>query len=241
MTPARSTAPVDGASAGLLRWPTCRCGSVTGVVLANELLDNLPFRLFERVAGARGGGVGGAWTAAELVEVLLPAPDDVTARLDRLAPDAGRGDRVPCRRRRGSGCAGPWRVVGRGRVLVIDYATDTTASLAARPVRRVAADLPGPRTGRPAAGGPGLPGHHRARSRSTSSPPTPCRPAHARPTGWWPTASTSWWSRAGRVWEERAGVGDLAAMRARSPMSEAAALTDPDGLGAFTVLEWEIS
>ena len=41
-----------------------------------------------------------------------------------------------------------------------------------------------------------------------------------------------------RVWQERAHVGDLAAVRARSRVQEAAALTDPDGLGGFRVLEW---
>ena len=41
-----------------------------------------------------------------------------------------------------------------------------------------------------------------------------------------------------RVWAERSGVGDLAAMRARSRVAEAEALRDPDGLGAFVVLEW---
>jgi SAM-dependent MidA family methyltransferase len=41
-----------------------------------------------------------------------------------------------------------------------------------------------------------------------------------------------------RVWEERKHLGDLEAVRARSRINEAAALTDPTGLGAFTVLEW---
>jgi SAM-dependent MidA family methyltransferase len=41
-----------------------------------------------------------------------------------------------------------------------------------------------------------------------------------------------------RTWRERAHIGDLAAVRARSRVNEAAALTDPAGLGAFRVLEW---
>jgi SAM-dependent MidA family methyltransferase len=40
------------------------------------------------------------------------------------------------------------------------------------------------------------------------------------------------------TWTERAAVGDLAAVRARSRVSEADALLDPTGLGAFRVLEW---
>jgi SAM-dependent MidA family methyltransferase len=43
-----------------------------------------------------------------------------------------------------------------------------------------------------------------------------------------------------RVWQERAHLGDLAALRARSRVREAEALCDPDGLGGFRVLEWEI-
>jgi hypothetical protein len=39
-------------------------------------------------------------------------------------------------------------------------------------------------------------------------------------------------------WSERAHLGDLEAIRARSRITEADALTDPAGLGAFRVLEW---
>ena len=40
------------------------------------------------------------------------------------------------------------------------------------------------------------------------------------------------------VWHERAGVGDLAALEARSRLYEAEALCDPAGLGAFSVMTW---
>src|SRR5205823_2663918 len=39
-------------------------------------------------------------------------------------------------------------------------------------------------------------------------------------------------------WSERAHVGDLEAVRARSRVREAEALTDPAGLGRFSVVEW---
>jgi SAM-dependent MidA family methyltransferase len=42
------------------------------------------------------------------------------------------------------------------------------------------------------------------------------------------------------TWHERAALGDLAALRARSRVGEADALTDPAGLGAFRVLEWVV-
>jgi SAM-dependent MidA family methyltransferase len=43
-----------------------------------------------------------------------------------------------------------------------------------------------------------------------------------------------------RIWRERAHVADLAALAARSRLRESDALTDPDGLGAFTVAEWVV-
>ena len=43
-----------------------------------------------------------------------------------------------------------------------------------------------------------------------------------------------------RVWATEAAAPDLAALAARSRIREAEALTDPSGLGAFTVAEWVI-
>jgi len=43
------------------------------------------------------------------------------------------------------------------------------------------------------------------------------------------------------LWEANAAVGDLAALKARSRIREADALLDPDGLGGFTVAIWHDS
>jgi SAM-dependent MidA family methyltransferase len=40
------------------------------------------------------------------------------------------------------------------------------------------------------------------------------------------------------TWRERAAIGDLAALRARSRVHEAEALSDPEGLGGHRVLQW---
>ncbi|MEO7429505.1 MAG: SAM-dependent methyltransferase, partial [Acidimicrobiales bacterium] len=67
------------------------------VVLANELLDNLPFRLAERVAGGWAEvrvGVDGA----ALSEVLVPLERSEASWLDARAPDAIPGARVPMQR-----------------------------------------------------------------------------------------------------------------------------------------------
>lgn len=44
--------------------------------------------------------------------------------------------------------------------------------------------------------------------------------------------------KARKTWQERSHIGDLEAMFARSAVHEADALTDPDGLGGFVVMEW---
>ncbi len=44
-----------------------------------------------------------------------------------------------------------------------------------------------------------------------------------------------------RIWQERSAIGDLAAVRGRSRITEAHALLDPSGLGGFRVLEWSPS
>lgn len=44
-----------------------------------------------------------------------------------------------------------------------------------------------------------------------------------------------------RIWEASAGIGDLAALKARSRIREAEALMDPVGLGGFLVAEWLVA
>ena len=81
------------------------------------------------------------------------------------------------------------------------------------------------------------PGHHlRGRRRpARARAPAPTSGADPGRASSPPTASTSWSTRADAIWDERAHVGDLDALRARSRVAEAEALTDPDGLGGFRV------
>ena len=43
-----------------------------------------------------------------------------------------------------------------------------------------------------------------------------------------------------RLWQEGAAAGDLAAMGARSRITESEALLDETGLGGFAALEWTV-
>jgi SAM-dependent MidA family methyltransferase len=189
------------------------------VVLANELLDNLPVDLLEHVDG-RTCEVRVGLDGERLTEVLIPSELSIESGREPVQAAAAR-----------------WvhdaRALG-GRVVAIDYA-DTSASMAARPWTEWL------RTYR---------SHERGVDPLTDlgTQDITCDVAVdqlPRPTS--NTAQADWLRAHGidelveegrNVWEERAHIGDLEAMRARSRVSEAEALTDPEGLGAFRVLEW---
>ena len=127
--------------------------------------------------------------------------------------------------------------VGRGRVIVVDYARATTTEMALLPWRALAAHLPPPRARRR------LP--RRARASRTSPPTSPSTSSRSptssarRPSSSSASASTSSSRRGGRRGGRRRRAPTSAAMAMRSRVSEAEALLDPAGLGGFTVIEWE--
>lgn len=226
-THATGTGPVATALAELPAEP------VTGVLLANELLDNLGFLLLERSADwwleVRVGEHDGA-----LVEVAVPAAPDLAAEAERLAPGAPAGGRIPLQTAARDWVRAALSSLERGRLVIIDYA-DTTPSLAARPwtewVRTYRDHFPG---GKPL-------------DRPGSQDLT-CEVALdqlPRPTMVTTQAEflrshgiDTFVAVASETWRQRAAIGDLESLEARSRVNEAAALTDPAGLGAFRVLEW---
>jgi SAM-dependent MidA family methyltransferase len=211
---------------------------VDGVVLANELLDNLPFRLLER-ADDGWLEVRVALEAGRAVELLVAADREESARADALAPDAATGARIPLQDAAAGWLRRALGVVERGSVLVVDYA-DETATLAARPVGDWVRTYRAHERGGPPLTAPG-------RQDVTCEVAVDQLAAVAAPAA---AATQADWLRhwgigalvdeGRRTWEERAGVGDLAALRARSRVVEAEALTDPTGLGAFRVVEWRV-
>jgi SAM-dependent MidA family methyltransferase len=166
----------------------------------------------------------------------VPLEPGDAARLAALAPDASVGARVPLQRAAAGWLRDARELAGRGgRVVVVDYAT-STADLAARPWHDWV------RTYRQhERGGPPLD--------ALGIQDITCEVAVDQ-LGLTPSsdqAQAAWLRGHGldelveegrRTWHERASIGDLAAIRARSRITEAEALTDPNGLGAFRVLEW---
>ncbi len=184
------------------------------VIIANELLDNLPFGIEEETDDG--------WVAVEV-------DDDGST-----TPDAGR------RRRPVVPAASAWvddarsRLRAGGRLLCLDYA-DTTADLQERPwpewVRAFAGheQLPDPFAA------PGT------RDITVVVPhdqlPTPT--SSTTQAGWLRAHGIDDLVEEGRrYWDAHASAPDVRAMRMRSRINEAAALVEPTGLGAFWVGEW---
>ena len=215
-----------------------------GVVVANELLDNLPFDVVRRTddgweelrVDADGASTG------RFSLVAVPAAPELAAGL----PDIAAGARIPVQRAARHWVARAHEMVGEGRVVAFDYGA-TTDVLAGRAGRSVdpSAGLGWLRTHRDHDGGswwladPGscdittdvaldrVQAVHRAEV---------CTQAEfLRDHGIEELVEE------GRVvWQERAGVGDLDALKARSRQREAEALLDPAGMGAFNTLVWTV-
>jgi SAM-dependent MidA family methyltransferase len=211
-----------------------------GVVVANELLDNLPFRIVERAANG--------WTEirvglgdAGLVEIPVAAPPTLAGAADDVAAGAiiPDGARLPVPTAAVDWLASCAHVLRRGLLVVIDFA-DEAASLAARGQDQWLRTYRGHQRGAHPLVAPGA-------QDITYDVPVEHLVTHARRAGFRPLEQTTqgqWLGALGiddladearGVWRERAAIGDLEAMAARSRVSEAAALTDPSGLGAHAV------
>ncbi|MGH9189585.1 MAG: SAM-dependent methyltransferase [Acidimicrobiales bacterium] len=233
--PDEAPGPVPGSGPLVASLAALPSGPFEGVVLANELLDNLPFRILERSAR----GWDEVRVGADLSEVLVAAPPEVAALAGRLAPAAEPGSRVPLQEQAAAWLAAALKCVREGRVVVIDYA-GTTASMAGRPWREWL------RTYRSHGPG-GHPLEHLGGQDITSEVALDQLAAVRRPSG---ESTQADFLRAHGIdelatdarsrWQERAHVGDLAAVREASRVQEASALTDMDGLGAFRVVEWVV-
>lgn len=137
-TDADAPEPVAGSGPVVTHLDDLPALTVDGVVLANELLDNLPLRIVERTATGWAEvhvGLAGSPAAETLTEVLVPLPDDASlartmdARTAHVDPPPGTRLPVP-------DAAVEWvhravRTLRRGAVVLVDYFA-TTDELVAR-------------------------------------------------------------------------------------------------------------
>jgi SAM-dependent MidA family methyltransferase len=192
------------------------------VVLANELLDNLPVGLLEQ-RDDRWHEVRVGMEDDRLVEVLVPSEWHL---------DAPAGARVPTQN-----ASALWlreaRAIG-GRVVAFDYA-DTTPSMAQRPWTEWLRTYRGHQRG----GEPFVDLGHQDITCEVAIDQLPPPTANTSQADWLRLHSIDELVAEGRkIWAERAHLGDLEAVKARSRVAEAEALADLSGLGAFRVLEW---
>lgn len=207
-------------------------GELRGLVFANELLDNLAFRLLAFDGQWRESWVSTSGDA--FVEMLRPCDPPPFA----LPARPSHGSRVPWQQ-----VAGEWTtdVLSRleGRLVLVDYAVTATAELAGRPWREWLRTYRGQERGA-----------HYLRDVGRQDITTDvCVDQLSAACGEPDAARTQaqflrrWGidelvDEGRRVWEAEANRPGLNAMRMRSRISEAEALLDPAGLGGFMVLEW---
>ena len=205
-------------------------GPITGVILANELLDNLPFRLFVFDGSWMEAFVSQA-TGGQFVEVLR-TPEVVPSCLPQNAP---LGSRAPVQDAAASWLSEYLAKISNGRLLLFDYCSTSTPDIALAPWREWL------RT-------------YRDQGRGThylidpgSQDITAQVMLDQLPSGAIAATQADFLTRWGidelvregnAYWENMKHAPDVAAMKMRSRSTEAKALTDRLGLGAFTALSW---
>lgn len=212
------------------------------VVLANELLDNLPFGLVELTDGGwceiGVGTIDDASGAPRLAEAFALLSDERAAWCrGKGGAEAPIGTRLPVQAAAAAWLDDALAVAAGGRVVVFDYAS-TTRDLTARPwtewVRTYARHGRG---GHPLTdpGSQDITVEVAVDQLASVEQPSAQRDqaAFLRAHG-----IEALVAEGAERWRASGAAGGLAAIAGRSRTHEAQALTDPGGLGAFAVLEW---
>jgi SAM-dependent MidA family methyltransferase len=211
--------------------------TVVGAVLANELLDNVAFDVVRRTSG----GPERLTVAADGddLELAVAAADEVVG-----AVLAGLG--VP------SGIWVPWQEPARrwlaeslgrlekGCLLVVDYGAPTP-ELANRPEMGWLRTFRGHERGGHPLDGPGTQDITTDVAIDQLQIDHPASRVRTQAELLRGLGIDGLVAEGRRVWGDRAHAPDVAALRARSRVREAEALTDPEGLGAFVALEWDVA
>lgn len=206
-------------------------GPFDGVIVINELLDNLAFRLVVFDEGWREAFVG-VGLSGEFEEVLSAPLDPAPRVLPARAPLGARAPLVDRARRLIEQARG---LVRRGSVLSIDYAVPLTTELALRPWREWLRTYRGNERG----------GHYLTDvgfQDITIDVPLDqlSEPDAVRSQAQFLQLHgiTELVAEGRRVWTEQAARPGLEALMMRSRISESEALLDPSGLGSFVAVIW---
>jgi len=204
-----------------------------GVIIANELLDNLPFDVWVYDNGWRQAHV--VDTPQGFAEVLRNAevPSVLPSRVNH-------GSRAPIHTHATQWLSHALSSLKNGSLICIDYCTPTTAEVASMPWREWLRTYTQHQRG-----------SHYLRDVGDQDITTQVcidqlvrvkEPDSVRSQSqflqlW---GMTELVEEGRRAWEEAAAAPTLAAIKMRSRISESEALLDMSGLGGFTVLEWRL-
>ena len=206
--------------------------TIQGVILANELLDNLPFKLFV---------YDGSWKEAfvaldnggKFVEVLRNV-DNIPEVLPLTAP---LGSRAPIQTAASQWLLNVSQKLSSGRVLVFDYCSESTSEIAFTPWREWLRTYKGHERGV----------HYLVEPGSQDITTQVMIEQLMKVVPSLSVANQSEWLNSNGIgelvsegmeyWEAHKSSPDIAAMKMRSRVNEAQALTSRDGLGGFSVLE----
>jgi len=203
-----------------------------GMIIANELVDNLPFRLFV---------LDSQWQEAFVVErdgkflEVLHTVDDVPVWLPQNPP---LGTRLPVQQQAQKWLASSLDLVENGSLIIFDYCM-TSEIASTKPWRDWLRtyrqhELGGHYLSQP--GDQDITSHVMIDQLAMVTEPT----IVARQADWLIKHGLNSLVDEGRnYWQAHAAKPDLQAMLMRSRISEAEALTSLDGLGNFTVLGWQ--
>jgi len=230
---------VTGAGPVLAALAELPAGPVTGVVVANELVDNLPFRIVERTPGGW-NEIRVAESDGGFAEIVLPAEEGLASVAGRLvaARDIPAGARLPLPTALSDWLRSAAGMLRRGVIAVIDYGAPVE-ELAGRGQAGWLRTYRGQRPGGSPLDTPGA-------QDITADVPAEALQRAAAAAGLvvlTETTQAEWLRTLGveelveearAAWHGRA-ANDLAAIAARSRVQEADALLDPAGLGAHRV------
>jgi SAM-dependent MidA family methyltransferase len=203
---------------------------VTGVVLANELLDNLPFRLAVNDDGWRE-----AFVTGDPPTEVLSQPFDPPSSY--LPAGVALGARAPLQDEAAAWVEHAKATLRRGRVVAFDYGVAHTAELARRPWREWLRTYRGHARG----------DHYLAAAGTQDITADVCvdqlpMPAAVRTQAQFLQLHgiDELVDEGRREWAAAASAPTLRAIMMRSRVRESEALLDPAGLGSFLALEWEV-
>jgi len=202
---------------------------ITGVIVANELLDNLPFRLLVFDNGWREAFV--QRDGDRFVEVLAPLTEAPT-----WLPATGRlGARLPWQQAAAHWVHEARGLLAAGSLVVFDYVTPRTEQLADEPWRQWLRTYRGHERGEHYLSAPGTQDITTQVALDQLSAPEVVQTQADFLRTW---GIDELVDEGRRVWEAAAASPTVAALTMRSRVREAESLTDSGGLGGFAALTW---